>query len=367
MKIFISHFFEEAQIAFVLKKWIETTFPGNCEVFVSSDTKDMLLGEDWMHIIKKELDESKIILLICSPISIERPWINFEAGCGWIKKIPIIPICHSGLDVSSLPPPYSSRNAIELHDNKFPNKLFTTLAENLDIKHVPPIRFNDMKNELSDAQKIVEEKLRIIKGTEIYDVWDQNNNKLINALKEAHKDSTIRIIQTWFPDVEAFCDRLEKLLIRYEKEFRFEILLMDEGEPNPCNDIIDARVKHRKEDRTYARYHIIHTIKRLIKMKEEVDSEWKGIYEKKRLELKIRSYKFMPFGPIYQIGNKFIFAGFFINYASSVNAPMFIVQNPESEIWKIFEKNFEKGWKKAQIISIREFKKKYKEFFEDKK
>src|SRR5450432_37671 len=39
------------------------------------------------------------------PISVKRPWINFEAGSGWIRDIPVIPLCHSGMAPSALPVP----------------------------------------------------------------------------------------------------------------------------------------------------------------------------------------------------------------------------------------------------------------------
>ena len=41
MKVFISHVTEESAFALVLKDWIESTFAVRCDVFVSSDLRDV--------------------------------------------------------------------------------------------------------------------------------------------------------------------------------------------------------------------------------------------------------------------------------------------------------------------------------------
>ena len=105
MHIFISHTTEEAPIAFVLQKNIRFFFLGQIAVFASSNVKDLTPGEERLKKIEKALELSNVLLLICSPSALTRPWINFEAGCGWIKGIKIIPICHSGQRKDQLPFP----------------------------------------------------------------------------------------------------------------------------------------------------------------------------------------------------------------------------------------------------------------------
>jgi len=86
-KIFISHIHEEVDLAIVLKDWIESTFSGQCDVFVSSDTNDLPAGSKWMDELEKSLDEAVAFIVLCSPNSLSHPWINFETGCGWIKNV----------------------------------------------------------------------------------------------------------------------------------------------------------------------------------------------------------------------------------------------------------------------------------------
>src|SRR5437016_4793185 len=96
MKMFISHVTEAAPIALVLKQLIKDKFLGMIEVFVSSDAEDLPAGGVWFQAIETALHEATMMFVICSPASLVRPWINFEAGCGWIKEMNIVPLCHSG-------------------------------------------------------------------------------------------------------------------------------------------------------------------------------------------------------------------------------------------------------------------------------
>lgn len=53
------------------------------------------------------LNLASVHVILCSPESVARPWIQFEAGAAQIRGIPIIPICHSGLTPAQLPVPLS--------------------------------------------------------------------------------------------------------------------------------------------------------------------------------------------------------------------------------------------------------------------
>ena len=85
MKVFISHIAEEAALASVLKDWIESTFLGQVDVFVSGH--DISSGEQWFRRLGEELTDAKAMLVLCSERSVSRPWINFEAGAGHVKDL----------------------------------------------------------------------------------------------------------------------------------------------------------------------------------------------------------------------------------------------------------------------------------------
>lgn len=91
--IFMSHITEEQEIALALKQLIESSFLGMMGVFVSSDPTGIELGRRWLDQITFALKHCAVEVILASPESVRRPWINFEAGAGWIRDIPGIPLC----------------------------------------------------------------------------------------------------------------------------------------------------------------------------------------------------------------------------------------------------------------------------------
>lgn len=153
MKIFLTHIGEEAGLAAVLKRWIEDTFSGKCEVFVSSDSDDIVPGDKWLNELDQALTDAGLFLVLCSPRSVRRPWVNFETGCGWIKRVPIIPICHSGQAKGELPLPLSTFQGIESSQSNFAKELLNAIAKQGSISKVPPIDFVQMMKEIRDAEQ----------------------------------------------------------------------------------------------------------------------------------------------------------------------------------------------------------------------
>src|SRR5437660_11931897 len=100
--VFVSHITEEAHLARKIKQHMEQALPG-ASTFVSAE--DIRLGEDWRVSLKKALDGTKALVVLCSPRSIRRPWVNFESGSGWARGVRVIPVCHSGLKKADLPDP----------------------------------------------------------------------------------------------------------------------------------------------------------------------------------------------------------------------------------------------------------------------
>lgn len=68
-------------------------------------------------------------IVIASPTSVKRPWVNFEAGAGWIRDVPVIPLCHSGTTPASLPMPLSEVQAALATDKEELARLVPVLAE----------------------------------------------------------------------------------------------------------------------------------------------------------------------------------------------------------------------------------------------
>ncbi len=148
-KAFVSHTEEDARLAAVIKKWVEASFLRLFEVFVSSVPGDITAGNQWFQSLEAELNDSKVVLVICSPASVHRLWINFEAGAGWIKGIPVIPICHSGMTKRDLPIPLVFFQALDADDENFVSVLMSALATHFG-HETPPIS-QEMVSEIRET------------------------------------------------------------------------------------------------------------------------------------------------------------------------------------------------------------------------
>jgi len=151
--IFVSHTGTEATLALRLKELVESTFPGQVRVFVSSDERDLRPGDRWLQEIDNALTEAAALLVVCSPYAVTRPWIYFEAGCAWIRRVPVIPICHSGLEKSQLSPPLSSFQGLTLEDADFCRQLLSAIAAHFGNLEVPRLDFAALDAELSAAAR----------------------------------------------------------------------------------------------------------------------------------------------------------------------------------------------------------------------
>lgn len=126
-QIFVSHISEEGDLAAMLKRHLLEDFLDLLEVFVSSDAQSIGAGQNWLESLDNALHRSSMLLVLCSHASLRRPWVNFEVGAAW-KKIPIVPICHSGLEPSSLPIPLSLLQGIQASDPDGLRRLYDAVA-----------------------------------------------------------------------------------------------------------------------------------------------------------------------------------------------------------------------------------------------
>ncbi|MEK6261145.1 MAG: toll/interleukin-1 receptor domain-containing protein [Planctomycetota bacterium] len=129
--IFISHISEEREIAAALKRLVESSFMGMMDVFVSSDPASIHLGQKWLDQISFALKNCAVEIVLASPISVRRQWVNFEAGAGWIRDVPVIPLCHSGMTPARLPAPLNTLQAAMASDESQLKLIFPELAKAL--------------------------------------------------------------------------------------------------------------------------------------------------------------------------------------------------------------------------------------------
>jgi hypothetical protein len=137
MNILVGYVSEEEKIAVGLKAWIETAFASQCDAVLSCDQLNVPAGSKWFEEIDHALDASKVVLIICSPRSIQKPWISFHACWATTKKIPVIAVCISGFEKGPLPFPLSEFQRIDLSQSNAFQRLSEIIAKELGITKPP--------------------------------------------------------------------------------------------------------------------------------------------------------------------------------------------------------------------------------------
>lgn len=149
--VFISHIVPEKEIALSFKELIENSFLGMIEVFVSSDHDSIAMGQKWLDQITLALKRCAVEIVVCSPKSVLRPWINFEAGAGWIRDISVVPLCHSGMEPSKLPTPLNLLQAAKANEISSLKLVFPVLAAAIGAK-VPVVDFTGFVEKVIDFE-----------------------------------------------------------------------------------------------------------------------------------------------------------------------------------------------------------------------
>ncbi len=132
-QVFISFIHEEQQYAECVQRFIKAVLGDEVGAFLSADTWQVYAGERWLDRIIEELKAARVAVLMVSPESVKRPWVNFEAGAATIRNIVIIPVCFGGMAKGTLPKPYSNYQAVDLmnHDDQY--YLVNSIAHHLGL------------------------------------------------------------------------------------------------------------------------------------------------------------------------------------------------------------------------------------------
>jgi hypothetical protein len=149
--IFISHISEEAEYAALLKEMIQSDFLELARCFTSSDIGCIGAGQNWLTAVERAMNEAKAVIVLCSKASVHRPWVQFEVGAAWMKEVPVIPVCHSGLKTSDLQMPLSLRQGVELPTERGIAQLYDGVARTLKMARAPSpsnldVRLRQMKD-----------------------------------------------------------------------------------------------------------------------------------------------------------------------------------------------------------------------------
>lgn len=151
--IFVSHAARDVEIANRFKIDLEKHFLGLCDVFVSSNLDSINPGDEWVEQIKYSLANCSMMIGLISPTAISRGWIYFEFGAAWLKNIPVVPVCHSGLSRNTLVPPLSLFQAIDLSDELHLTYLYGMIAKTIGCT-APALDFKEISQKYFDITEV---------------------------------------------------------------------------------------------------------------------------------------------------------------------------------------------------------------------
>lgn len=195
--IFISHITEERELAISLKNYIDKKFLKSIEVFASSHEESIRLGDEWINTIKHSLKHCNLVIVLCSPVSVNRPWINFEAGGGWVREIPVVPLCHSGLAPSELPIPLKTLQGGRISLKADIEKLFQKIATINEIS-TPSIDDIEFFNVVNEFENKIQNSLLLKDTFSVYNLLGGNIELLkyaiVSSTTEANDISKIQIL-----------------------------------------------------------------------------------------------------------------------------------------------------------------------------
>lgn len=233
LNVFISHASGEAPLATTLQQRIMKDFIGLVKVFVSSDGTSIAAGDQWLDDVVLALQDSEIYVVLCSQHSIDRRWINMEIGAALARKKPIIPVCHTDLEIGDLQRPLTDKQAIQAGSPEGLRKLYTRLANELG-SAVPSIDFIEFAEKIRQFEDQHREQKRAVAqayycGSETA-TTDQTvkNPRVLCATSRQFQESIkddIEMIRKAFPDtvhhlVSVSSEELGGLLVKS----RFDII-----------------------------------------------------------------------------------------------------------------------------------------------
>jgi hypothetical protein len=150
--IFLSHISEEGALGTIFKDRLEKDFLSLIDVFVSSDARSIPPGDAWLKAVDTNLEGAAALIVLASPESIARPWITFEAGAGWAKRVPTMIVCHSGITPGGLPLPLGQLQAFQANDIKRMEAMYQVVAKVLG-SAVPEPDFTKFIASITDFER----------------------------------------------------------------------------------------------------------------------------------------------------------------------------------------------------------------------
>lgn len=113
MFIFISHAAANSRLARALAAAVGGS-QTDVRAFLSSRPGDIDADHQWMSDVEAALRSADAFVIVLTPESVLRPWVNFEAGAAWFARRRLVLVRIQALQPHEIPSPLSSRQIYAL-------------------------------------------------------------------------------------------------------------------------------------------------------------------------------------------------------------------------------------------------------------
>jgi hypothetical protein len=129
VELFLSHSSADRHLASFIEETLRAAIPG-LEVFRTTRVEQIPAGKAWFEVVADHLRSADRVLVLLTPTSVDRPWINFEAGAGWIGNKVVVPAV-AGMSKEEVPEPLRSLQTLSLEQPAEAKHIFEILGGTL--------------------------------------------------------------------------------------------------------------------------------------------------------------------------------------------------------------------------------------------
>ena len=85
-------------------------------VFRTTRLGQIPAGKEWLAVIQQNIRDADAYLVLLTPWSMSRPWINFETGAAWFSERKLVPVVAGDLAKDVVVEPLRSLQLLSLED-----------------------------------------------------------------------------------------------------------------------------------------------------------------------------------------------------------------------------------------------------------
>ena len=172
MKVFLSHAALDTELAELIERQL-TLGNEQMSVFRTTRLGQIPAGKEWLAVIQQNIRDADAYLVLLTPWSMSRPWINYETGAAWFSERKLVPVVAGDLAKDVVVEPLRSLQLLSLEDPAEATQAFVELGARLG----DPIEFSSAVISIAARTKIAALARDDWDGIEFdgkYYAWDGN-------------------------------------------------------------------------------------------------------------------------------------------------------------------------------------------------